>query len=110
MGNTINIGGMNSYFNSVMQSTTKASRTVKTGQGDSVSPMGCKTDFMSAIEKKVDSLTISDAAETERASAVSTKDMTLEEYKQYINEKISNIDSKDYCIDICTSQKKTRFG
>lgn len=77
MNNTINASYMTrAYSNFLKNYETKSSQTKTTSFSDRVA------------EKSVESQNVS---ETGKARAVSARDMTMEEYKQYINDKISQI-------------------
>ena len=85
MSNTINVNGMTSYYNSFIISITaqtSVEKGAKTGKG---AVAGEKDSFISTLSSKVE-----EAGVIEETSAVSTKDMTLEEYKNYIHETISS--------------------
>ena len=78
MSNTINVNYMTrTYSNFLKNYEAKSGSQTKT------------TSFSDRIaEKSAESQNVS---ETGKAGAVSTKDMTMEEYKQYIHDKISQI-------------------
>ena len=85
MSNTINVNGMTSYYNSFIKSVaaqTSVDKGTKTGMGAVV---GDKDSFISTLGSK-----IGEVGALEETAAVSTKDMTLEEYKNYIHETISS--------------------
>ena len=86
MSNTINVNGMTSYYNSFIKSITSQTSVNKGSKINSGAVTGEKDSFISTLSSKVET-----ASTIEEATAVSTKDMTLEEYKNYIHEKISNI-------------------
>ena len=78
MGNTINVNYMTkTYSNFLKNYEAKGSGQTKT------------TSFSDKVAEK--SMGTQNISETGEAGAVSTKDMTMEEYKQYIHEKISQI-------------------
>lgn len=77
MNNTINAGYMTRVYSNFLKNyETKSSQTKTTSFSDRVA------------EKSVESQNVS---ETGKAGTVSTKDMTMEEYKQYIHDRISQI-------------------
>jgi hypothetical protein len=94
MNNTINVNGMTSYYNSFIKSITSQTSVNKGSKINSGTVTGEKDSFISTLSSKVET-----ASTIEGASTVSTKDMTLEEYKQYINDTISkyNIHSSHSC-------------
>ena len=85
MSNTININGMTGYYNSFIKSVTPKTSVGIGTTNDKGFVAGEKDSFVSTLGSKVESVNSS-----EETNAVSKKDMTLEEYKQYINEVISN--------------------
>ena len=88
MNNTINLGGMSGYYNSFIQTVTE-NQMKRAGTGDSKGTVsGGKDSFASTIQSKIET---SDACETKETAVVSTKDMTLDEYKQYVYDKINRI-------------------
>ncbi|SCY11306.1 DUF6033 family protein [Butyrivibrio sp. INlla14] len=96
MNNAINVNGMTRYQNSFIQSmtakkTSRAETSVaqNTGSED-------KDSFISTVRSKVD---VSESVEMQGAkevTAISTKDMSLEEYKNYIHDQISSF---PWCAD-----------
>jgi len=86
MNNTINVNGMTSYYNSFIKSITSQTSVNKGSKINSEIVNGEKDSFISTLSSNVET-----ASTVEEATAVSTKDMTLEEYKNYIYDKISNI-------------------
>ena len=89
MGNTINMNGMTGYYNSFIQSVTRKSTSKASASG--VDNAGeTKMDFKSTIASKVEVAFSDEVQEAGQAKAVSTKDMTLEEYKNHIHDKISS--------------------
>lgn len=90
MSNTINVSGRTSYYNSFIQSVKKKSTSTKAStvgaQGEVTTK---KSDFMSDIKSNVRASSTNELQKTEYTEAVSTKEMTLEEYKQNIFEQIS---------------------
>ncbi|MDE7445619.1 MAG: hypothetical protein K2N15_07970 [Lachnospiraceae bacterium] len=78
MSNTINVNYMTrTYSNFLKNYEAKSVRQTKT------------TSFSDKVAEK--SMETQNVSEPEKAGAVSTKDMTMEEYKQYIHDKISQI-------------------
>ena len=78
MGNTINVNYMTkTYSNFVKNYEAKSGGQVKT------------TSFSDKVAEK--SMETQNVSETGKGGIVSTKDMTMEEYKQYIHDKISQI-------------------
>lgn len=78
MGNTINVNYMTkTYSNFLKNYETKGGGQKKT------------TSFSDKVAEK--SMGTQNVSETGKTGAVSTKDMTMEEYKQYIHDKISQI-------------------
>lgn len=91
MNNTINVNGMTNYYNSFIKSVT-GQKSVDKGSAISNGIATSERDsFISTLSSKVEEVETS-----EETSAVSTKDMTLEEYKDYIHEKISEM---PFCAD-----------
>lgn len=84
MNNTINVNGMTSYYSSFIKSVTSQTSVDKGSKVNSGTVTGEKDSFISTLSSKVET-----ANTIEGATAVSTKDMTLEEYKKYIHDKIS---------------------
>ena len=91
MSNTINVNGMTSYYNSFISSVTKQKAGKSGTKGEQNSVSGSRDSFVSTLSSKVETAAINESEAVEESKAVSTKDMTLEEYKNYIHEKISNI-------------------
>ena len=93
MNNTISVGGMTSYYNSFIQSTvSKKTASQKENSVDGVGGISArKTVFAKTVEKQIATSSVSDVSDICKAEAVSTKDMSLDEYKQYIQDKISDI-------------------
>ena len=85
MNNTINTNGMTSYYNSFIKSVTSQTSVDKGSKSSSGTVTGEKDSFISTLSSKVET-----AGAVEGATTVSTKDMTLEEYKNYIHETISS--------------------
>lgn len=78
MGNTINVNYMTkTYSNFLKNYEAKGDGQTKT------------TSFSDKVAEK--SMGTTNVSEMGKAGAVSTKDMTMEEYKQYIHDKISQI-------------------
>lgn len=78
MGNTINVNYMTkTYSNFLKNYEAKGGGQAKT------------TSFSDKVAEK--SMETTNVSETGKTGAVSTKDMTMEEYKQYIHDKISQI-------------------
>ena len=94
MNNTINVNGMTSYYSSFIKSVTSQKSLDKGSKVNSGTVTGEKDSFISTLSSKVET-----AGTLEETAAVSTKDMTTEEYKQYINDTISkyNIHSSHSC-------------
>lgn len=84
MNNTINVNGMTSYYNSFIKSITSQTSVNKGSKINSGAVTGEKDSFISTLSSKVET-----ASTIEEATTVSTKDMTLEEYKSYIYDQIS---------------------
>ena len=84
MNNTINVNGMTSYYSSFIKSVTAKTSVDEGSKVNSGTVIGEKDSFISTLSSKVET-----ANTIEGATAVSTKDMTLEEYKKYIHDKIS---------------------
>ena len=80
MNNTINVNGMTSYYSSFIKSVTAKTSVDKGSKVNSGTVIGEKDSFISTLSSKVETAGI-----LEETAAVSTKDMTLEEYKQYIH-------------------------
>ena len=85
MSNTINVNGMTSYYSSFIKSVTSQTSVDKGSKINSGTVTGEKDSFISTLSSKVET-----ASTIEGTTAVSTKDMTLEEYKNYIHETISS--------------------
>lgn len=106
MSNTINIGGMSSYYNSFIQSVT----TKKTSRQETSAVQNTDTNgedaFVSTIKSKMEVSEFVEIQGMKETTAVSTKDMSMEEYKQYISDKISSFPfhpsqaSESYSINI----------
>ena len=86
MSNTINVNGMTSYYSSFIKSVMSQTSVDKGSKIISGTVTGEKDSFISTLSSKVET-----ASTIEGTTTVSTKDMTLEEYKNYIHEKISDI-------------------
>ena len=85
MNNTINVNGMTSYYSSFIKAVTDKTSVDKGSKVNSGTVIGEKDSFISTLSSKVET-----AGTLEETVAVSTKDMTLEEYKNYIHETISS--------------------
>lgn len=85
MSNTINVNGMTSYYSSFIKSVTSQTSVDKGSKVNIGTVTGEKDSFISTLSSKVET-----AGTLEETAAVSTKDMTLEEYKNYIHETISS--------------------
>ena len=85
MSNTINVNGMTSYYSSFIKSATSQTSVDKGSKVNSGTVTGEKDSFISTLSSKVET-----AGAVEGVTTVSTKDMTLEEYKNYIHETISS--------------------
>ena len=94
MSNTINVNGMTSYYSSFIKSVTAKTSVNNGSKINSGTVNGEKDSFISTLSSKVET-----AGTLEETAAVSTKDMTLEEYKHFINDTISkyNIHSSHSC-------------
>ena len=94
MSNTINVNGMTSYYSSFIKSVTAKTSVNNGSKINSGTVNGEKDSFISTLSSKVET-----TGTLEETAAVSTKDMTLEEYKQFINDTISkyNIHSSHSC-------------
>lgn len=101
MSNTINVNGMTSYYSTFIKSVTAKTSVNNGSKVNSGTMNGEKDSFISTLSSKVET-----AGTLEETAAVSTKDMTMEEYKQYISDQISKfrIDSSrsgdQYSINI----------
>ena len=84
MNNTIDVNGMTSYYSSFIKSVTGKTSVNNGSKINSGTVNGEKDSFISTLSSKVET-----AGTLEETAAVSTKDMTLEEYKNYIHDKIS---------------------
>lgn len=89
MNNTINVNGMTSYYNSFISSVTKQRAGVSGTKGEQNSVSGSRDSFVSTLSSKVETAAMNESEAVEELKAVSKKDMTLEEYKKYIHDKIS---------------------
>lgn len=109
MSNTISVNGMTSYYNSFISSVTKQKAGISGTKGEQNNVSGSKDSFVSTLSSKVETAAINESEAVEESKAVSTKDMTLEEYKNYIHEKISDIqmhpDRLGDCISINISDE-----
>ena len=85
MNNTINVNGMTSYYSSFIKSVTARTSVDKGSKINSETVNGEKDSFISTLSSKVETAGI-----LKETAAVSAKDMTLEEYKNYIHETISS--------------------
>lgn len=86
MSNSIYLGGMSSYYNSYIQSAqNQKSSGTKVAENQTVATE-TKKDFFETVREKTNV-----SPTTEVSKTVSTKDMTLDEYKNYIANKISQI-------------------
>ena len=79
MSNSICMGGMSNYYNSIIQSTQNQ-RSSGTNNTET------KKGFLETVKEKTNI-----SSTTEVSNIISTKDMTLDEYKEYIYNKISDI-------------------
>ena len=106
MSNTISVNGMTSYYNSFISTVTKQRAGVSGTKGEQNSISGSRDSFVSTLSSKAETAAMNRSEAVEESKAVSTNDMTLEEYKNYINDVISSFtwhsdNSGDYCsIDI----------
>ena len=110
MNNTINVGRMTGYYNSFIQSLkTKYTSEKKSTVYNQNSTVTDKRDFKSTIDNKSITSSTEKIQEVDHTEVISTKDMTLDEYKQYIRDKISDIqmhpDRLGDCISINISDK-----
>lgn len=86
MSNSIHLGGMSNYYNSIIQSTQKQrSSGTKMAENQTVATE-TKKDFLETVREKAGVFST-----TEVSKPISTKDMTLDEYKSYIANKISQV-------------------
>ena len=85
MNNTIDVNGMTSYYSSFIKSVTAKTSVNNGSKINSGTVNGEKDSFISTLSSKVEI-----TGTLEETAAVSTKDMTLEEYKNYIHETISS--------------------
>lgn len=103
MSNTINVNGMTSYYSSFIKSVTSQTLVDKGSTISNGAVTGEKDSFISTLSSKVET-----AGAVEGVTTVSTKDMTLEEYKNYIHETISSFplcsDRMGDCISINISE------
>lgn len=103
MNNTINVNGMTSYYSSFIKSVTSQTLVDKGSNISNVSVTGEKDSFISTLSSKVET-----ASTIEGTTTISTKDMTLEEYKNHIHEIISSFslcsDRMGDCISINISE------
>ena len=85
---------MTSYYSSFIKSVTAKTSVNNGSKINSGTVNGEKDSFISTLSSKVET-----TGTLEETAAVSTKDMTLEEYKQFINDTISkyNIHSSHSC-------------
>lgn len=84
MSNTINVNGMTSYYSSFIKSVTAKTSVNNGSKINSGTVNGEKDSFISTLSSKVDTVG------TLEEAAVSTKDMTMEEYKSHIYDQISS--------------------
>lgn len=89
MSNTINVNGMTSYYRSFISSVTKQKAGTSGTKGEQNSVSGSRDSFASTLSSKVKTTATNEVETMDESKAVSTKDMTLEEYKNYIHDKIS---------------------
>ena len=85
MNNTINVNGMTSYYNSFIKSIMSQTSVDKGSKINSETVNGEKDSFISTLSSKVET-----ADAVKGTITVSTKDMTMEEYKNYISDQISS--------------------
>lgn len=83
MNNTINVNGMTNYYSNSIKSVMSQTAVDKGTKVNSGTVTGEKDSFVSTLSSKVEM-----ANTVEGATSVSTKDITLEEYKNYIHDKI----------------------
>lgn len=86
MSNSIYMGGMSSYYNSFIQSTQSQRSSGTRATENQSGTTETKNNFMETVREKT-----SISSTTEVSKTVSTKDMTLDEYKNYIANKISQL-------------------
>ena len=91
MSNTINVSGMTSYYNSFISSVTKQRAGISGTKGEQNSVSGSRDSFVSTLSTKVETVASNEVETMKESKAVSTKDMTMEEYKSYIYDKISEL-------------------
>lgn len=97
MSNMINVGGMTSYYNRFIQSANVKkvdTRTTTSSIQDSIAPN--ELDFLSTIDSKAEATYTEGVKKANHTEMISTKDMTLEEYKNYIHDQISSF---SFCSD-----------
>ena len=85
MSNTINVNGMTSYYSSFIKSVTSQTSVDKGSKISSGTVTGEKDSFISTLSSKA-----GEVGALEETAVVSTEDMTLEDYKNYIHETISS--------------------
>ena len=85
MNNTIDVNGMTSYYSSFIKSVTAKTSVNNGSKINSGTVNGEKDSFISTLSSKVETI-----GTLEETAAFSIKDMTLEEYKNYIHETISS--------------------
>ncbi len=92
MSNTINVSGMTGYYNGFVQSVNTKNKIAKTATTNvQVVDVTSNSDFILATEDKAEISNATELQKIKNPQAVSARDMTLEEYKQYIRDKISGI-------------------
>ena len=96
MNNMINVGGMMGYYNNYIQAVNRGSDIKKTDSSVQDSNVSSKTGFVSVIDSKVEANYTEGLQKVNHTEVISKKDMTLDEYKKYISEKISSF---QFCSD-----------
>ena len=96
MNSTISVSGMTSYYNSFISSVTKQKTEVSGKNGEKSNISGNRDSFVSTLGSKVETAAMNGVEAAEESRAVSAKNMSLEEYKNYIHETISSF---SWCPD-----------
>lgn len=91
MSNSIYLGGMSSYYNSFIQSAQNQRSSGTKVAENQIGASETKKDFLETVREKA-----SVSSTTEVSKTISTKDMTLDEYKNYIKGQISSF---KWCSD-----------
>lgn len=90
MSNMINVSGMTSYYNSFISSVTKQKAGISGTNGEQNGVSGSKDSFIPTLSSKMKTVATNGVEAMEKSTEISTKDMSLEEYKNYIHETISS--------------------